>query len=215
MSLDNVIVDKRALEFSGDMEEYIKKEISSLRQELRKESAFYYAQRVPQRIENKTVILVDDGISTGKNMEITIDLIKKMQPRKLIIAVPVASKEALQLIRKKVDEAVCVHVPELFITKAHWYTHFDMVDPKQAFQLLSASFCRRTLEMVHLELPIIKLFGSIKNAIGAKIIPIMLAIGGIRAYTERAYNTGPQFLHRLGFPYGSHIFESPASSGSL
>ena len=80
VSLDNVIVDKRALEFSGDMEEYVKKEISVLRQALRKESLFYHAQRLPQCIETKNIILVDDGISTGKNMEITIDLIKKGNP---------------------------------------------------------------------------------------------------------------------------------------
>lgn len=136
VSLDNVIVDKRALELSGDMEEYLKKEISNLRQKLREEALFYRNDRKAQPIENKTIILVDDGISTGKNMEITIDLIKKLQPSKLIIALPVASKEALQLIKKKADEVVCLLVPELFITKSHWYNEFQNVDKDQIAQLL-------------------------------------------------------------------------------
>lgn len=140
VSLDNVIVDKRALEFSGDMEEYVKKEISNLRHELRKESAYYHAQRIPQRIENKTVILVDDGISTGKNMEITIDLIKKLQPSKLIIAVPVASKEAIQLIKRKVDEVICLLIPELFITKSNWYAQYDKIDADQVVELLESIY---------------------------------------------------------------------------
>lgn len=140
VSLDNVIVDKRALEFSGAMEEYVKKEISHLRQELRKESAYYHPQKIPQRIENKRVILVDDGISTGKTMEITIDLIKKLQPQKLIIAVPVASKEAIQLIKRKVDEVICLIIPELFITKSNWYTHYDKVDADQVVELLESGY---------------------------------------------------------------------------
>jgi predicted phosphoribosyltransferase len=140
VSLDNVIVDKRALEFSGAMEEYVKKEISHLRHELRKESAYYHAQRIPQRIENKTVILVDDGISTGKTMEITIDLIKKLQPSKLIIAVPVASKEAIQLIKRKVDEVICLLIPELFITKSNWYTQYDKIDADQVVELLESGY---------------------------------------------------------------------------
>lgn len=140
VSLDNVIVDKRALEFSGDMEEYIKKEISSLRHALRQEAAFYRRQRIAQSIENKTVILVDDGISTGKNMEATIDLIKKMQPQKVVLALPVASKEAIQLIRKKVDDIICLLMPEHFITKANWYAQYDAVDADQVVQLLEALY---------------------------------------------------------------------------
>ena len=140
LSLDNLIIDKRALEFSGDMEEYIKKQISILRQALRAESAFYHGPRMPMKIENRNVILVDDGISTGKNLEITADLIKKMQPQKLVIAVPVASKEALQLIKKKVDEVFCLYIPEPFINKAQWYTEFDPVDQDQVVQLLQVLY---------------------------------------------------------------------------
>lgn len=140
VSLDNVIVDKRVLEFSGDMEEYLKTEISKLRQTLREEALFYRGQRMPQVIENKTIILVDDGISTGKNMEITIDLLKKMNPQKIVIATPVASKEALQLIKRKADEVVCLLVPELFITKSHWYSQYDTIDKDQVVQLLEVNY---------------------------------------------------------------------------
>lgn len=140
VSLDNVIVDKRVLEFSGDMEDYLKKEISKLRQALREEAYFYRGEKIPQAVEKKTIILVDDGISTGKNMEITIDLIKKMQPQKLIIAVPVASKEAIQLIKKKADEVFSVLVPELFVTKSHWYREYNTIDKDQVVQLLEVIY---------------------------------------------------------------------------
>lgn len=138
VSLDNVIIDKRVIEFSGDMEEYIKREISTLRQQLRQEALDYYGQRVPQQIENHTIILVDDGISTGKTMEITLDLIKKKQPKKIVVAVPVASKEAIQLIKRKVDDMITLLVPELFITKARWYQDYPEIHQEQIAELLQS-----------------------------------------------------------------------------
>lgn len=142
VSLDNVIVDKRVLEFSGDMEEYLKKEISKLRQKLREEASYFYGERIPGRIENNTIIVVDDGISTGKNMEVTIDLVKKMLPKKIVIAVPVASKEAIQLIKRKVDEIVTVIVPELFVTKSYWYQNYLQMEQEQVVQLLQSSYVK-------------------------------------------------------------------------
>lgn len=141
VSLDNVIIDKRVLEFSGDMEEYIKQEISRLRQILREEEAAYYrSDRKRQKIDNHTIILVDDGIATGKNMETTVDLIKKMQPKKMIIAVPIASREAMQLIRKKVEEIVTLAVPELFITKSRWYQNYADVHQEQIIEMLQSAY---------------------------------------------------------------------------
>lgn len=140
MSLDSIIIDKRGLEFSGELEAYLKKEISTIRQLLRERSALYHGKEKPLSLENKTVIVVDDGIATGKTLEVTLDLIKKQHPAKIIVAVPVASKEALQLIKKKVDEVICLIVPDIFMSVGQWYEHFDQVDDEQAIQLLRESY---------------------------------------------------------------------------
>lgn len=140
VSLDSVIIDKRALEFSGQLEAYLKQEIENIRQLLRERSALYHGDRKPFSLENKTVIVVDDGVATGKTLEATIDLIKKQHPAKVIVAVPVASKEALHLIKKKVDEVVCLLVPDIFMSVSQWYDHFDQVNDEQAIQLLQESY---------------------------------------------------------------------------
>ncbi len=140
VSLDNIIIDKRVLEFSGEMETYLKREISSIKQLLRERSAAYHAHHPPLSLENKIVIVTDDGIATGRTLEVTLDLIKKDRPKKIIVAVPVASKEALQLVKKKVDEVVCLEVPDIFMSVGQWYAHFDQVDDEQAIQLLQGSY---------------------------------------------------------------------------
>lgn len=139
VSLDNVIIDKRALEFSGEMESYLKNEVASIRQLLQKRSAEYHALREPLSLKDKIVIVTDDGIATGKTLEATIDLIKKENPQKIIVAVPVASKEALALIKKKVDEVICLEVPDIFMSVGQWYQQFNQVDDDQAIQLLQGS----------------------------------------------------------------------------
>lgn len=140
VSLDNVIIDKRALELSGAMETYLKQEIETIRNTLRERSRAYHHQRPAVPLAGKIVIITDDGIATGKTLEVTIDLIKKENPAKIVVAVPVASKEALHLIRKKVDEVICLEVPEIFMSVGQWYAHFDQVDDEQAIALLQGSY---------------------------------------------------------------------------
>lgn len=140
VSLDSVIIDKRVLEFSGALETYLKQEIESIRRLLHERSALYHGTRQPLSLENKTVIITDDGIATGKTLEATIDLIKKQHPAKIVVAVPVGSKEALHLIKKKVDEVICLEIPDHFISVGQWYERFEQVDDEQAIQLLQGSY---------------------------------------------------------------------------
>ena len=139
MTRDTVIIDKRALEFSGEMQTHLKNEITQIKDLLEKRSAAYHGVREPLSLTDKIVIITDDGIATGKTLELTIDLIKKKNPKKIIVAVPVASKEALQHIKKKVDEVVCLVVPDMFMSVSQWYQNFDQVDDEQAIELLQGS----------------------------------------------------------------------------
>lgn len=140
VSLENIIIDKRGLEFSGHMEEYLKQEIANIRQLLRERSAIYHAHHPPLSLQGKIVIVVDDGIATGKTLEATIDLIKKQNPKKIVVAVPVASKESLHSIRKKVDEVICLEIPDMFVSVSQSYQNFDQVDDEQAIQLLEQAY---------------------------------------------------------------------------
>lgn len=140
VSLDNIILDKRVLEFSGALEAYIKQEVAAIRQLLQERSAAYHGNRKPLSLTDKTVIVTDDGIATGRTLEATLDLIKKQHPKKIIVAVPVASKEALQLIKKKADEVLCLIIPDFFMSVGQWYQKFDQVDDSQAIALLQGSY---------------------------------------------------------------------------
>jgi putative phosphoribosyl transferase len=140
MSLETIIIDRRAIEFSGELESYLKKEVEEIRQLLHERSKAYHGNKEPISLENKIVIVTDDGIATGRTLEVTLDLIKKQHPAKIIVAVPVASKEAINLIKKKVDEVICLEVPDFFMSVSQWYDHFDQVNDEQAIALLQGSY---------------------------------------------------------------------------
>ena len=140
MSVDTVLIDKRALEFSGELQSYLKQEIISIKELLQERSKAYHGNRAPLSLTDKIVIVTDDGIATGRTLDATIDLIKKQHPKKIIVAVPVGSKEALNQIKKKVDEVICLEVPEVFTSVSQWYTAFEQVDDERAIALLQESY---------------------------------------------------------------------------
>lgn len=128
VTLDDIIIDKRALEFSGEMQNYLKNEVAEIRHGLRLRADQYYKDHQHYLLQDKTIIIVDEGIATGKTMEVIIDLIKKKNPKKIIVAVPVASKEALHVVRKKVDEIICLQIPDIFMNVSQWYQNYDVTD---------------------------------------------------------------------------------------
>ena len=140
MSMDTVLIDKRALEFSGELQAYLKQEVIVTKELLQERSKAYHGDRTPLSLTDKIVIVTDDGIATGRTLDVTIDLIKKQHPKKIIVAVPVGSKEALNQIKKKVDEVICLEVPEVFTSVSQLYLSFAQVDDERAIALLQESY---------------------------------------------------------------------------
>ena len=97
----------------GVSQEYILEEAKRIRQKLQQRHDQYYNKRSPQNIKDKTVILVDDGIATGNTLLATIELVSKQNPKKIIVAIPVAPSSAVKKLEdtSKVDEIICLQVP--------------------------------------------------------------------------------------------------------
>ncbi|MHB9095558.1 MAG: phosphoribosyltransferase [Eubacteriales bacterium] len=88
-------------------------------------------------IHNKTVIIVDDGIATGFTIKAAIKSVRSANPRRLVLAVPVAPADTVQALRETVDELVCLQKPELFYAVGQFYTDFDQTSDAEVIQLLA------------------------------------------------------------------------------
>ena len=112
-------------------------ELVSEKKELLKErEALLRGGRQPLDVCKKVIILVDDGLATGATMITAIRGLKKQNPKKIIVAIPVASRESLELIQKEVDEVICLLVPDFFYSVSVWYTDFRQTTDGEVITLL-------------------------------------------------------------------------------
>lgn len=89
-------------------------------------------------IKGRTVILVDDGIAMGSTMHVAVELCKKKDAKKIIVAVPVASNQAIQKFSKMADEVVVLESPLDFHAVAQVYENWYDVRDKEVLDFLDS-----------------------------------------------------------------------------
>ena len=77
------------------------------------------------------MIVIDDGIATGNTLMSTVHVLRKNNPGKIVIGVPVASKSALEKLSKEVDEVIAVTIPEPFYGVGAFYKDFEQVSDEE------------------------------------------------------------------------------------
>jgi putative phosphoribosyl transferase len=111
--------------------------VTSMEQrELERRDQLYRGTRPPPDIQNRTIILVDDGLATGSTMRAAIGTIRQQAPEYLIVAVPVAPPVVCQELRQEVDEVICLLTPEPFYAIGVWYEDFTQTSDAQVRELL-------------------------------------------------------------------------------
>jgi putative phosphoribosyl transferase len=104
--------------------------------ELELREKLYRADRQRLCVENRIVILVDDGIATGATMRAAIEAVRRDHPAKLVVAVPVIPAEGLERLRAEADEVVCLASPDQLGSISSWYADFRQVDDPTVRELL-------------------------------------------------------------------------------
>jgi len=90
------------------------------------------------RIEGREVIIADDGIVTGSTMKSALRCIRQENPKRIIVAVPVAVSESLDMLADEADQIVCLRLPYIFRGLNGFYTQFDTIDEPNALKLLKS-----------------------------------------------------------------------------
>lgn len=107
------------------------------RQEIERRARAYRGDRPPPELAGQVVIVIDDGIATGATMRAAVAALRQRRPARLIVAVPTASTEACEHLRREADEVVCLATPEPYMAVGRWYRHFDQTSDEEVRTLLA------------------------------------------------------------------------------
>jgi putative phosphoribosyl transferase len=106
--------------------------------ELLRRERLYRGNRAPLSLTDQVVILVDDGLATGSSMQAAVLAVRRLEPRRVVVAVPVGSIEACQRLERMADEVVCPRIPQHFSAVGQWYRDFSETTDAEVQTLLGA-----------------------------------------------------------------------------
>lgn len=105
-------------------------------EELRRRRELYTPGRASIPAAGRTVIVVDDGLATGATMVAALHAVRQRGPARLVCAVPVASEEALKLVRSHADDVVCLSAPRRFAAVGQFYASFPQLEDEEVIRVL-------------------------------------------------------------------------------
>lgn len=139
-----VVIDESMLGMPGIDQEYIETQTHRELQEIARRRTLYLKGREARPVGGATAIVVDDGIATGTTVRAALKALRRMGPRRLILAVPVAPADTCRALRRGVDDLVCLAQPDPFHAIGLHYDDFHQQDDAEVMRALAAAD-KRTL----------------------------------------------------------------------
>ena len=139
MDKDTVYLNEYVVKALRVSQDYIETEKESQIQEISRRSLLYRPKQNEYNIKNKTIILVDDGAATGATLVVSARWIRKMNPKRIIIAIPVAPNETVELLKNEVDQVVTILIPPTsnFTSVAQFYDNFEEITDDKVVKIMN------------------------------------------------------------------------------
>jgi putative phosphoribosyl transferase len=106
------------------------------RRELLRRERVYRAGLAPLVLKGKTIVLVDDGLATGSTMLAAVRAARAGGAATIVVAAPVASPQAVQLLAAEADRIVILQVPAMLFAIGEWYDRFEQLEDDEVCRLL-------------------------------------------------------------------------------
>ncbi|MFF7794515.1 phosphoribosyltransferase family protein [Streptomyces sp. NPDC007991] len=132
------LLDEDTMRHLGLREAALAPVIERERAELRRRERLYRQGRPAPELRGRTVIVVDDGLATGSTARAALRFVRRQAPERVVLAAPVCSPEAAQLMRAEADEVICLYQPAAFMAVGLWYENFDQLTDQDVLEALHA-----------------------------------------------------------------------------
>lgn len=134
-----IIWEEDRLAYMGIPKAYVQEQAEVERKEIVRRLLRYRGKMPIPELQDKTVIVVDDGIATGLTMKASLRWVKKRQPKLTVLAVPVAPPDVAESISGECDVLICPLTPKFFYAVGQFYEVFEQTSDEEVVALLRAN----------------------------------------------------------------------------
>ncbi len=106
------------------------------RTELTRQDRVFRRGRRAADLAGRIVIVVDDGLATGSTMRAAVSALRDRDVGRIVVAAPVAARQALEGVARLADEVVCIAEPEPFVSVGAWYEDFGQTEDAEVIACL-------------------------------------------------------------------------------
>ncbi len=132
----DIVLNHEMIEAYGIDEAELQILVDQKRPELERRKQVYRHDSPQIPVHDRTVILVDDGAATGTTMRVAIRALKRRSPRAIVVALPVASSEALRDLKQEANQVICLSRPARFFALGYHYHNFPQLTDEEVIGTL-------------------------------------------------------------------------------
>jgi putative phosphoribosyl transferase len=130
------VLDERMIRQLGVGEDYLEREIAAQEDEIRRRTEAYRKGRQAVEVSGKVAVVVDDGVATGGTAAAALRWARAQGASRVVLAIPVAPREAITRLSKDADQVVCLATPDPFFAVGQWYEAFPQTSDREVIDLL-------------------------------------------------------------------------------
>jgi predicted phosphoribosyltransferase/dienelactone hydrolase len=131
-----IVINKDVRQLTGADEDFLVQGVASQRAELERRKELFLGDRPRLNPRDQTVVVVDDGLVTGATMKAALSALKRNFPKRIVVALPVAPKAALEEISDHADDIICLHPATSFRGVGGFYRDFHQLTDNETVALI-------------------------------------------------------------------------------
>lgn len=134
-----MVLNNEIIQALGISQRVIQQVAADEKQELERRDRAYRGDHPPLNVQDRTIVLVDDGIATSSTLRAAIAALQQQQPKRIVVAAPVCPPSVCEALRSIVDEVICLATPEPLSSIGMWYEDFSQTTDDEVRELLQQS----------------------------------------------------------------------------
>lgn len=135
-------LDQRTIGMLRIPQSVIDHTVAAERETLRRREEAYHTRHGPVDLQQRTVILIDDGLATGMSAQAAIAAVRARGARQVVFAAPVCAPDSAAALRQHADQVACLLSPPDFRAVGLWYDDFSPTGDHEVLDALAEAEAR-------------------------------------------------------------------------